>query len=195
MIIVPKLKLAFMHVPKTGGSSITAALMPYLPDMGVEVGAVGWQCRFHKEYMHTPFARLRWYKPDDEWKTFAVVREPFDRMHSYYCNRGDDNLSFVEWLQMAHDDDRFQVLSQYAMLRKDGQVGVDVVIPYENLSEGLATLGLQLPEKRELDYGRTRGQMLAAYEAEPEAVDLVRSMAGRDFEEFGYATDLECLAR
>lgn len=192
MIIVPKLKLAFMHVPKTGGSSITAALLPYLPNHSdVEVGVVGWQCKFHKEYMHTPFNQLRWYKPDDEWRTFAVVRDPFDRMHSYYVDTGEKTgMTFLEWLKKAPGNNRFQVAPQYSLISRDGQVAMDVVIPYENLTEGLATLGIQLPEKRELDYGRTREQMLAAYEAEPEAVDVVRSMAGRDFEEFRYSPHL-----
>jgi len=192
MILVPQLKLAFMHVPKTGGSSITAALMEHLPDLGGEVGSLGWQCKFHRGYMHTPYSQLKWWNKPDGWRTFAVVREPFDRMHSYYVASGCAT-GFTEWLKLAPEDQRYQVMPQAAYLSKDSEVAMDVIVRYENLSEGLAELDIQLPEKRQLDNHRTREQMLAAYEAEPEAVDLVRSLSGRDFTEFGYSSVLECL--
>jgi hypothetical protein len=167
MIIVSKLKLAFMHVPKTGGSSITAALMPYLGQPNGPTSGNGWQIPHHMQGydMHSAFFHYKWEKPDDEWRTFAVVREPFDRMHSYYTNNKKPGQSFVEWLKESAESNVLRHrMSQFNLIQKDGQVGVDVVIPFENLSEGLATLGIQLPEKRINVGNRTREQMLAAYE-------------------------------
>lgn len=58
MLISTKHRFVFIHVPKTGGSSITAALAPYLDDPKPvdESQKKGWQIKHHVGKMHATAA-------------------------------------------------------------------------------------------------------------------------------------------
>lgn len=188
MILVPSLKLAFIHVPKTGGSTVTAALRPHLPPSDPPKGRKGWHMRFHRGNMHERICDIRWEKPDG-WLSFAAVREPFSRMFSYYASEGTD-LGFVEWLQAEKRARSYasQRFSQFNVLRDGDRVGVDVVVRFETMGADLAALGISMDGIWENRGEYAPAEMLKAYEA-PGAVDLVRHYADRDFDEFGYSPD------
>lgn len=84
MIKSDEYQFVFVHVRKTGGSSITAALGPIL---GYKVPArdvFGWQPKVHNYgEMHAPF---RWDQSIADYFTFGFVRNPFDILVSLYAN-------------------------------------------------------------------------------------------------------------
>ena len=98
MLISHRHRFAFIHVPKTGGSSIFAALAPHGDDadgywanrclarLGIHVNHYApWPQR--KFRPHTPAATLRRNLPGvvfDDLFTFAFVRNPWDLLVSYY---------------------------------------------------------------------------------------------------------------
>lgn len=90
MLVSSKYRFVFIHVPKTGGSSITAALAPYLDDpKPVDPSQKrGWQIKHHVGKMHATAAQS---KIPEGFITFAVQREEEDWQGSlrYHWPDGD----------------------------------------------------------------------------------------------------------
>jgi hypothetical protein len=98
MLISHRHSFAFIHVPKTGGSSIARALWPYadhvddywanrcLAKIGIRVNHYA-PVSLRKFRPHTPAADLRRNLPAGMFEnlfTFAFVRNPWDLLVSYY---------------------------------------------------------------------------------------------------------------
>ncbi len=98
MLISYSHDFVFVHVPKTGGSSITQALNPYanqpaqylinrlLDRLGIHVNYLGSQ-RMRRFRTHATAMQLRRHLPAKVYNgffKFAFVRNPWDRMVSYY---------------------------------------------------------------------------------------------------------------
>jgi len=79
MIVSKKHKFAFVHIPKTGGTSITLMLKPYLGS-GPTHGR-GWQKAYHKYELHSP---LMPFNHMGNYFKFAFVRNPWDWLVSLY---------------------------------------------------------------------------------------------------------------
>jgi len=91
--------LIFIHVPKTGGTSVAAALEFPLPDPQQKIAK------------HYTALTIRQFLPPEIWDNaykFAFVRNPWDRLYSHYQYRKKRNklrkgtfqdLSFAEWVQ------------------------------------------------------------------------------------------------
>ena len=153
MLVSDSHKFVFHHVPKTGGTSITAALAPYcnlwkgtLP----EDEKHGWQVQFHQVGLHLPVKEAiesvlpwptgpmaKWPWPDDFPKgyfSFAFVRNPFEVIVSAW-----DFEKYKEF-DVYVEHEIFTGLeicarrSQYEYLTDNGKLLVDFVGRYENLS-------------------------------------------------------------
>ena len=98
MLISHRHKFAFVHVPKTGGSSVAYALWRladhtgnywanrWLAKIGIHVNHYA-PYRLRKFRPHTPAAELRRNLPAGTYEslfTFAFVRNPWDLLVSYY---------------------------------------------------------------------------------------------------------------
>lgn len=83
MIINHKYKFVFVHIPKTGGTSMTLMLSKYI-DKTLPTEGHGWQRRFHKDSMHSTL------KPyPSNYFSFGFMRNPWDWLVSIYhsgCN-------------------------------------------------------------------------------------------------------------
>lgn len=135
----------FLHIPKTGGMSILRAF-------DIELYPVhGYVSDFKKET-----------KEWDRLFKFSVVRNPFDRMVSYYLWRKSHNhgieahhREFVDWLREIpnfrtgmHKDDyldvgsylRVGVQQQFDLLSENGKIQVDKVIRFENLNNEIKAI-------------------------------------------------------
>ena len=138
MIISDTHKFVFHHVPKTGGSSITAAIAPhcrnYAGVMPLEE-THGWQWDFHQPYyMHSPVRR---YEPGDipeGYFSFAFVRNPFAAVVSAW----DSKMIFDEFVE----EKIFTALEPVArwtqfdyLTDEDGTMLVDSIGRYEKLAE------------------------------------------------------------
>lgn len=209
MILCPKLKLAFMHVPKTGGTAISAALVPHL-DLDESVVAHtsdnGWEKDLHTSgairslhsegSIHSPMRSISWEKPDD-WFSFAFVRNPFVRWHGLYrasMFRGD-LYSFMLWMSEHHPK---MTVSQWGLLSKNGEIAVDYVGRFEQFQvcfDDIKRLGkapeLSLPKQRvNVSNGRYPGFKEAW--ADPKARHLLEEFSGPDFEVFNYSREHVC---
>lgn len=113
---------AFVHVPRTGGTSIRNAL-----EARTE----------HPVRQHATAAELRRYLGQDGWDrrfTFGFVRNPWDRLVSLWARRAEPHTRtpkhFRAWLQ----SDTFHPLwrvSQVEQLSIDGRIAVNFVGRFE----------------------------------------------------------------
>jgi len=141
MLISDSHKFVFHHVPKTGGTSITAALAPYsnlwkgtLP--GDE--KYGWQVQFHQVGLHLPVREVIDSVKDfpREHFSFAFVRNPFEVVVSAWdSEKYKDFDTYVEHeiftgLQICARRTQFEYLTD-----EDGSLLVDFVGRYENIYE------------------------------------------------------------
>jgi hypothetical protein len=132
---------------------------------------------------HTPASLIRQVVGNGIWEqytTFAVERNPWDRaVSSYYWETKDDDPppSFAEFLKRTSDE-TLSCRSRYAI---DGVVAVDAVLQYERLQTDLPDLwtALGLPGEPRL----------------PRAKGAFRPRGSRDFRSMFSDADAERIAR
>ncbi len=99
----PDLNLAFIHAPKTGGSSITAALRPWLKTPPVqEVDTHGWQPGAHDiGAMHSHWDEVKSHLQSLPVFVFGCCRNPYRLVESLwsYHRQGRTLLDFVRTLR------------------------------------------------------------------------------------------------
>ena len=138
MIISDTHKFIFHHVPKTGGSSITAAIAPHCKNyQGVMPldETHGWQFAFHQPYYMHHAVRL--LEPEDipeGYFSFAFVRNPFSAVVSAW----NPKMNFDEFVE----EKIFTALEPVArwtqfdyLTNEDGTMLVDFIGRYEKLAE------------------------------------------------------------
>lgn len=87
MIISDSLRLVFVHIPKTAGDSITAALWPFA-DQEISKRAGPLKHSFARQIRSRHFTPSSWAM----YRSFAVVRNSWERIHSsfyYIMHTGD----------------------------------------------------------------------------------------------------------
>ncbi len=154
MIWSPSRKLCFIHIPKTGGTSIEIAYEPQIRFGDVMLAA--WRLGLDVSYgkylhvgKHSPAIRIAQLVGRQEFNacfSFAVVRDPVDRMVSYYnCIHSYNHTGPYEIALKAIADFADFVeataprFSSQALLVLDPQaqeVMVSRLIPYPRLEEG-----------------------------------------------------------
>jgi hypothetical protein len=202
MIIDRKRRLAFVHIPKTGGTSITAALFQV---RGYEAQhRHGWQMERHdRRTMHDG---LRPFDGREECTVFASVRNPFGRMLSYYSAvrrrepvgksppfvaliREAKAKAFDDWMEAFASSPRYAWFrrSQSEMIRcRDDRV--DEVLRFERLADDWADLcariDLQdvdpLPHANKSEHGHWRDEIGERGRA------VIERLYARDLDELGY---------
>ncbi len=129
----------FIHINKTGGSSIEKALkLPFehltAKEKIAEVGLDKWQDKF----------------------TFAFVRNPFDKVCSHYRYRVKTNqtnlknkpLTFAQWVHLSygkqdpyyHDNPKMFMPQLDWLTDENDRLLVDEIYRFENLHEGFKTI-------------------------------------------------------
>lgn len=176
-------KLIFIHIARTGGTSVEAAL----------VGRDWWEV--DPATKHLSASQTRRLYGEDLWNTylkFAVVRNPWDRLVSMWATgwwhpdedptRITDFGQFLDQLQ-PHPNEHYRSLLYRDILDEP----VDRVLRFERLSDDFARLmtdlgqgGVQLPHHER----RERGDYRRYYD------DDLRDRVGRrfadDIREFDY---------
>ena len=147
MLISDSHKFVFHHVPKTGGSSITAALAPYSRNYAgvVPEETDGWQFAFHHpHYMHhrvkniVPRPSTTYEARDipESYYSFAFVRNPYEVVVSAWdFEKIKDFDIYVEQqiftgLQICARRSQYDHLSD-----EEGNLLVDFIGRYENFAE------------------------------------------------------------
>jgi len=195
MIISDSHKFVFHHVPKTGGSSITAALAPYCRNYEGVVASEdtkGWQWGFHKPYyMHHP---IRSYEAGDipeGYYSFAFVRNPFSAVVSAW------NPTKFKHFDEFVDHEIFtgvEIVGRYTQMGwladEAGNLLVDCVGRYENLAQDfyeiVGTIGvpLMILPKRNITKDKVHDSYREYYS--PTSRHLVERKYKKDLEYFGY---------
>jgi hypothetical protein len=215
MLISHRHQFAFVHVPKTGGSSVFTALAPHgdhadgywanrcLSLVGIHVNHYApWQLR--KFRTHTPAEALRRHLPAgvfDDLFTFAFVRNPWDLMVSYYHFLGakqkrtthfNHRRRLVGRLPDFESYVRYEIrrgkISQTRMVAdRRGRVLVTFLGRYESLGTDFAHVCRRLDVVAPLGRSNrsSRGDYRDYYA--PRLAALVRDHFAEDVERFGYA--------
>ena len=138
-------KLLFIHIPKTGGMSIRSMLNATLFDLDFgnrHLSAVGYCSKISRELF-------------DKLYKFTVVRNPYDRLVSYYYFMQTDDshpmhielreLTLSEYIERACN---FAVYTQFKQVEIEGRIVVDRILRFENLDEDWKQLATEfgLPE-------------------------------------------------
>ena len=195
MLLSDSHKFAFYHYPKTGGSSITSALAPYLryPIPVPSNNQHGWQGRHHIDgIQHVPFKYMTIAPPTDYAKV-VFIRNPFEIVVSAWnMDKGPfDKFVYDEIVTRNHPSLRNTILE--SITDADGRMVMDFIGRYENMqsdwkkfcwSVGLPTLTLphkNVKESRKNDDYRTH---YSAYSKE-----MVEDVFGEDLNYFGYSLD------
>ena len=174
-------RCVFVHIPKTGGSSIEAVIWPG-PRTEADLW-MGFVSPMRNKYQtgglqHLCAHQIRTEVGDDRFNAyfkFAVVRNPWDKAVSQYAfmrERLDlrsfigmaDGASFADYLKLIARVEHVQSMRQLDfLLGSDGRMLVDFIARFETLAVDLtrvfARLGIDCPRlpvtnrsKREVDY-------------------------------------------
>lgn len=180
----------FVHINKTGGSSIEKALgLPFQHRTATEIrdliGARRWQSRFR----------------------FAFIRNPWDKVASHYHYRvktnqtglGDQPIPFAKWVRLAYGDNATPYYDNPKMFMpqvdwiadQDGRIMVDFVGRFESLHADFKVICAKVGIEADLPHLKqsTRGDYRKYYDDETAAI--VAQWFAKDIEIFGYRFDPE----
>lgn len=176
-----KYNLFFVHIPKNAGTSINEFL-EIKPDN-----------RGHR----TPLQLSELYTEYSSTPSFAVIRNPWDRMVSLYKfrkNKGHDkhligDYSFQQWLlstQTPKMAGYMEWVNQYDLLFKDKNL-VTEVIEYSNLVEEL-TIFLKKQGHYTISLPHLNSSNREHYSSyyNDECIDFVARKFDKDIRAFGY---------
>jgi hypothetical protein len=205
-MICRALRTIFVHIPKTGGQSVTYALLDAIgrkwtddPDLGIMTnrdplkGPEQIVHLFADEYV--PYG----WVSNVEFKTFfkfSIVRNPYERLVSEYKFNGAERegVSFADFVLeyfpgSGMSDRRRHVEPQWRFVcNPSGALIVDQILKFESLAQEMRQLfprilgrTLILPH---INGSRDRREANAFFDARTEA--FVWKFYRRDFETFGY---------
>jgi len=192
-------RFLFVHIPKTAGNSIQSVLRDYSEDQIVALRSeqdgierFGLRNPNYKIRKHSTLAEYRAALGDEQFRSlykFACVRNPWDRMVSYYFTPTQqvgelDRKEFRKVISKALS------VADYLRLDKgddDPFANVDYIIRFESLPDDFrlvcATLGIPtvpLPQ-----YNRSRRERYSKY-YDDELRELVRKRFAPEIERFDY---------
>lgn len=161
MPVLEKLKVAFVHVPKSAGTSISEHLSKIgpisfhrSPVSDLNISIKNWES-LHKFAMHLPYSELVRNLPNSgDYNYFTVVREPARRLSSLYhfmrgTDRNERNASllpyevarksdtFVDFLSRLSDDEhlRFIASQKNYLVDGKGEICIKNVFRFEELPD------------------------------------------------------------
>ena len=182
--VATKVPFAFVHINKCGGSSVEIAL-------GVAK-------------RHTGAARMREELGHEDWArrfTFAIVRNPFDRVVSIYYYRvrtdngglGDRHLSVNQWIEAVWSErdprywnDTLLLAPSWDWVSQNGQMLVDEIARLETIDQDWAAIAARLGVAPTLDRWNSNHHPDYRLLLSPRARKVIETAFAEDFERFGY---------
>jgi len=185
MIFRQKRKPAFIHINKTGGTSIVGAL-----GIGPKV--------------HLTAIELKALMGDD-WQEsfkFAIVRNPWDKVLSHYTYRvktgrtgiDGDRIPFSDWVARAYGDkdpryyDNPKMFLPQSEWIKDesGKIVTDFIGRFERLKQDFREISRHVRRKKKLPHAnRTDHRHYSSYYDEA-SMRIVENWFQEDIQRFGY---------
>jgi hypothetical protein len=190
-------RFLFVHIPKTAGNSIQSILRQYSEDEIVclhrhQDGIERFEVRNpnYKIRKHSTLAEYRAALGEDQFRSlykFACVRNPWDRMISYYFTPSRQ----AKWDRRAFKKLVLKTLSVADHLRlggeKDPFTNVERIMRFESLSDDFRSVcaDLGLPAAALPEYNRSSREHYLKY-YDDELQTLVRRRFSSEIERFGY---------
>ena len=162
-------KFVFIHIPRTGGTSIEQSFdSERIPNQHMQVKHID------GEY--------------NDYFKFAFVRNPWERMVSYYfMDRYSNGISFLEFVKLIPTRSKLEYRMLPYITDSTGKIAVDFLGRYENLQKDFDTMCDKMGVVRRdlLNYNKTDHTPYADYYDE-ESYELVSKMFADDISEFDY---------
>ena len=188
-------KCIFIHIPKTGGSSVNYFLKD-IANENVKIATsrlgkgkgVSVQDSKGKNVKHLNIEEVLAIDPEkyNDYYKFTVARNPYDRTMSYFFwHRGNKKKGFVreEFKDFVKKLNEFQV--SYITDSITGEILVDKIVKYEQMSSGLNSIQcLKKFNFSNLPYLNVSQNKGSFYDKELK--ELVYQKFKRDFEVLGY---------
>lgn len=182
----------FVHIPKTGGVSIAAALFgrggnTHAPLSTVEEGLAPGEFR---SYFKFCFVRNPWDRLVSayEFLRVGVADDEYDKAMSDKIAAMGDFETFVEWLRDTEAREHLLFLPQHHYVcSKEKEMGMDFVGRFENLESDVAEVAARLGIEATLPHlnaAPARRPYREYYT--PETAEIVGAVYARDVQLFGY---------
>lgn len=184
MLYCPRFNSLFVHIPKTGGTSLNRLMR----DLDPGAISVGWHHSPASEGI-TLLGAARWV----QFHSFAVVRHPADRLLSWFSMFKGHNPRMLREHPKAWMDTIITMHPHLKPLRSQSSMldaEVDEVLRYETLARDLASLARRL--------GWPEGWALPHMNPSPEPhdpwptywsraeLDYIEEVYAEDYTRFGY---------
>lgn len=183
------LDIIFVHINKTGGSSIETALgLPFQHRTALEFREYLGRERFNRRF------------------SFAFVRNPWSKVVSHYAYRVQTNqtglaarhLDFNEWVRLAYGERHRDYYDQpkMFMVQSDwicdqaGNIIVDFVGRFERLQEDFAEVCRLVGRTASLPHLKKSTTTDYRKLYVPDTMDIVAQRFAADIERFGYVFDV-----
>ncbi len=158
MLYLPSLNAIFFHIPKTGGTTLTALLRPYVdlptkaPPLDIDRAgganwrgyARGWQGTHHLDgFQHSTYSQCEetYGKLLRNCFKFAFVRNPWDRTASIWRTFLQEARPFDEVIERFLPEHSLTSISQRSYLvNRDGQVKMDFIGRFEHYEQDVRRL-------------------------------------------------------
>lgn len=177
------MKLLFVHIPKTGGTSIKNLIND------------DWNRKWPMG--HDPYFELQKMNLiDDSIFKFSVVRNPYTRAFSYYKHylvQNNSNKSFEDFLNMIRIKQGtvytpMIIYNQsFYVYDLNGQCSLSKIYYFEKLTDLEKDLNVNLPVLRKGNYNKT--EFLNSYNQK--TINLVKHIYLEDFINFDYSFDFK----
>ena len=149
-------KFIFIHINKTAGTSIEQALNSYGEKRIVPKNNTDF--KMSRQSQHFNYKEYREFlgADYDDYFKFTVIRNPFDRIVSYYFGRNaiTNGLNFSEWIVDRYKNRNFQDFERMYSDYKHwiGEEKMDLILRFENLSSDFEILKEKLNLNCELGF-------------------------------------------
>jgi len=199
MLLSDSHKFAFYHYPKTGGSSITAALAPYLryPQEVPPIEESLWQSRHHIDKLQHEPIRLVTIAPPADYVKAVFVRNPFEIVVSAW---NIDQMSFDKFVHeeiatKQHPSLRYTILE--SITDENGSIIPNFIGRHENMEAdwkkfcwlvGLPKLKLSYKNIKENKWNRQKSDDYRIYYS-PYSIGVILEVFEKDLKYFGYSLD------
>lgn len=210
-MISHKHKCIFVHIPKTGGTSIEKVIWPLKSDRVIENLWMGFIKEHYNKYQtgglqHLTSSQIRnevGVEVFNSYYKFSVVRNPWEKAISQYIYMKEKRkdlrqfvgmskfTSFKSYLSLISKKTHVQWMKQVDFIkRRNGDFLVDNVIKFENLEkETQMVFGILGIKNIKLPHANKSNKMHYSSYYDDESIEMIYSLYKEDIETFNYKFD------